>query len=51
MNHTSGLIDYFSLISDTTTEQLNDLDVLELMRSQTTTYFIPGSEYRYSNSG
>ena len=32
MNHTSGLIDYFSLIPDTTTEQLKDLDVLELMR-------------------
>ena len=51
MNHTSGLIDYFSLIPDTTTEQLKDLDVLELMRLQTTTYFVTGSEYRYSNSG
>ena len=51
LNHTSGLIDYFSLVPDTTTEQLKDLDVLELMRSQNTTYFIPGSEYRYSNSG
>ena len=51
LNHTSGLIDYFSLVPDTTTEQLKDLDVLELMRSQNTTYFIPGSEYRYSKSG
>ena len=51
LNHTSGLIDYFGLVNDTTTEQLRDLDVLELMRSQTTTYFTPGNEYRYSNSG
>ena len=49
--HTSGLRDYFGLISDTVTEQLCDQDVLKLMMNQNSTYFPPGTQYRYSNSG
>lgn len=51
LNHTSGLIDYESLIPDTATVQLLDADVLRLMVEQDSTYFPPGSQYRYSNSG
>jgi len=51
LHHTSGLIDYFTLIVDTVSQQLKDQDVLNLMMTQTTTYFPPGTEYRYSNSG
>lgn len=51
LNHTSGLYDYFGLISDTVTQQLNDQDVLDLMMLQHSTYFTPGSNYRYSNTG
>jgi len=51
LQHTSGLIDYEYLISDTTTVQLKDKDVLELMLKTDSTYFKPGSQHRYSNTG
>jgi len=50
LNHTSGLIDYEDLIPDTTTMQVKDIDVLNMMKTQTKTYFEPGTEYKYSNS-
>jgi len=51
LHHTSGLIDYESLIPDTATIQVLDRDVLKMMMEQDSTYFPPGTEYRYSNSG
>ncbi|MCK5572371.1 MAG: beta-lactamase family protein, partial [Bacteroidetes bacterium] len=51
VHHTSGLIDYESLLPDTLTMQVKDRDVLRLMGEQDSTYFEPGSEFRYSNSG
>ncbi len=51
LHHTSGLRDYFGIISDTVTQQLRDQDVLDLMMAENSTYYNPGSEYRYSNSG
>ncbi len=51
LTHTSGLIDYESLIPDTATIQVLDKDVLQMMMAQDSTYFPPGSQYRYSNSG
>ena len=51
LTHTSGLIDYEDVMPDDTTEQLRDADVLRLLESQDRTYFKPGSDYRYSNSG
>jgi CubicO group peptidase (beta-lactamase class C family) len=51
VHHTSGLIDYESLLPDTLTVQVKDRDVLRLMEEQDSTYFQPGSEFRYSNSG
>ncbi len=51
LHHTSGLIDYEDLIPDTATIQVLDKDVLKMMSGQDSTYFIPGSDYRYSNSG
>ena len=51
LHHTSGLRDYFGIISDTVTKQLRDQDVLDLMMAENSTYYNPGSEYRYSNSG
>ncbi len=49
--HTSGLIDYESLIPDTAIVQVLDGDVLKMMMEQDSTYFPPSSKYRYSNSG
>jgi CubicO group peptidase (beta-lactamase class C family) len=45
------LIDYEDLIPDSATVQVTDRDVLNMMKSQDSLYFEPGSEYRYSNSG
>ncbi len=50
VHHTSGLIDYESLIPDSATIQVLDQNVLDMMRSLDSTYFEPGTEYRYSNS-
>lgn len=51
LQHTSGLPSYESLMSEDATEQLHDDDVLRMMSQQDSTYFEPGTVYRYSNSG
>jgi CubicO group peptidase (beta-lactamase class C family) len=51
LNHTSGIVDYESLIPDSQTVQVHDSDVLNLVKRVDTTYFAPGSKYQYSNSG
>ena len=51
LTHTSGLIDYEDLIPAGTTRQVKDADVLDLLSKQSTTYFPPGTQYRYSNGG
>lgn len=51
LQHTSGLVDYESLLDDADTTQVLDRDVLNLMMAQDSTYFTPGTKYQYSNSG
>jgi CubicO group peptidase (beta-lactamase class C family) len=51
LTHTSGLKAYEELMSKDQTAQLHDIDVLNLLKQQTATYFPPGMEYRYSNTG
>ncbi len=51
LQDTSGLIDYEGLIPDTATVQVLDKDVLRMMMAQDSTYFKPGEQFRYSNSG
>jgi len=51
LQHTSGLLDYESLAADSLDRQLFDRDVLHIMMEQDSTYFEPGSAFRYSNSG
>jgi CubicO group peptidase (beta-lactamase class C family) len=51
LTHSSGLLDYESLIPTTQTTQVLDADVLLLLSSHDSTYFVPGSRFRYSNSG
>jgi CubicO group peptidase (beta-lactamase class C family) len=51
LTHTSGLIDYEDVIPRTFIAQLHDADVLRLLETQDRTYFPPGTDYRYSNSG
>jgi CubicO group peptidase (beta-lactamase class C family) len=51
LQHTSGLIAYEDLIPDTAMVQVLDKDVLKMMMAQDSAYFLPGAQYRYSNSG
>jgi CubicO group peptidase (beta-lactamase class C family) len=51
LTHVSGLIDYEDLIPPGTTQQVRDEDVLHLLAAEDRTYFPPGSQYRYSDSG
>lgn len=51
LTHSSGIVDYEDVIPTGTTAQLHDADVLHLLESQDSTYFNPGTAYRYSNSG
>jgi len=51
LNHTSGLVDYESLIPDSQTVQVHDADCLQLMFTIDSLYFPSGSKYQYSNTG
>ncbi|MDO6435147.1 serine hydrolase domain-containing protein [Flavitalea sp. BT771] len=51
LTHSSGLPDYEWLIPDTTTRQVLDADVLRMLSLHDSTYFPPGTKFRYSNSG
>jgi CubicO group peptidase (beta-lactamase class C family) len=51
LTHSSGLLDYESLIPAAQTTQVLDADVLRLLSAHDSTYFVPGSQFRYSNSG
>ena len=51
LTHTSGLLDYEDLMPGDTTAQLHDIDVLKLLSKADHTYFAPGTNYRYSNTG
>jgi CubicO group peptidase (beta-lactamase class C family) len=51
LTHSSGIPDYESLIPPGQTDQVLDADVLHLLEKQDSTYFPPGTQFRYSNSG
>lgn len=51
LTHTSGIVDYEDVIPVGATVQLRDADVLRLLESEDSTYFVPGTNYQYSNSG
>lgn len=51
LTHSSGLLDYESLIPDTQKTQVLDADVLRLLARHDSTYFPPGTRFRYSNTG
>ena len=57
LNHTSGLQDYEDLMAkpaatvEENLSQIKDAGVLELLKQQKTTKFLPGTKWDYSNSG
>jgi len=50
LQHTSGIEDYEPIYGDPFPEQILDRGVVEIIASTESTYFPPGTEYRYSNS-
>ena len=61
LNHTSGLLDYEDLMAAaekrkgaaiwTPTHQIQDAEVLDLLKQETAGKFAPGRQWSYSNSG
>jgi CubicO group peptidase (beta-lactamase class C family) len=51
LTHSSGLLDYEQLIAPGQTTQVLDSDVLRLLQEKDSTYFEPGTQFRYSNTG
>jgi len=51
LTHTSGLVNYEEIIPEDFKGTIRDRDVLRLLKTQHGTYFTPGTQYRYSNSG
>lgn len=51
LTHSSGLLDYESVMNPNQQEQLMDADVLTLIAHKDSLYFEPGTQFRYSNSG
>lgn len=51
LTHSSGLLDYETVMNPNQKEQLLDADVLALLTDRDSLYFEPGSQFRYSNSG
>lgn len=51
LTHTSGIPDYESLMDTTWKRQLLDEDIPTLLETQKTTYFFPGTKFKYSNTG
>lgn len=50
LTHTSGILDYESLLAPDRKTQVFDAEVLALLKPQDSTYFEPGRQFRYSNS-
>jgi CubicO group peptidase (beta-lactamase class C family) len=51
LTHSSGLPPYHNLVPDLVARQVRDRDVLRLLRRVDATQFVPGSEFRYGDSG
>jgi len=50
LTHSSGLLDYENLMKNDRIDPILDDEVLQLMKEQDSTKFMPGSKYDYSNS-
>ena len=50
VTHQSGIEDYYRFVTDERTSQMLDHEVLDSLLHTTSTYFKPGTQYRYSNT-
>ena len=51
LSNQSGLVDYFDYIDEDRTQQYLDAEILAGLMKTDSTYFPPGSQYGYSNTG
>lgn len=51
LSNQSGIVDYYDFIDEEREEQYLDAEILDSLRTVDSTYFRPGSQYRYSNAG
>lgn len=51
LQHTSGLLDYEDHLPSQPATPVSDEDVLQITASHDKTYFSPGTQFRYSNTG
>jgi D-alanyl-D-alanine carboxypeptidase len=50
LTHSSGIIDHYAFTDTSVVKHAVDKDVLKAVESVDSTYFTPGTEYRYSNT-
>ena len=50
LTHSSGIIDHYAYIDTNKVKHASDLDVLNAVKNLDSTYFVPGTQYRYSNT-
>lgn len=50
LNHTSGIYDYEDMEYDKN-KQLQDIEIIDFLKTTSDTYFKPGITYKYSNTG
>jgi D-alanyl-D-alanine carboxypeptidase len=51
LTHSSGILDHYAFIDTVSIKHATDKAVLEAVRDEDTTYFTPGTQFRYSNTG
>lgn len=50
LNHTSGIYDYEDMPHSESDKQIQDIDILDFLKTTTDTYFEAGTKYKYSNT-
>ncbi|MBS1947105.1 MAG: beta-lactamase family protein [Bacteroidetes bacterium] len=50
LTHSSGIIDHYAFVDTNMTKHATDKDVLDAVKNIDSTYFAPGTQYRYSNT-
>jgi len=51
LTHTSGLIDHYSYADSKNLRHAHNIDVFNAIKNIDSTYFTPGTQFRYSNTG
>jgi len=50
LTHSSGIIDHYTFVDTNIVKHATDKDVLNAVKNIDSTYFVPGTKYRYSNT-